>query len=454
MKKYAFSILFSVLASASCAQFADSTALKNYILENIKDKRPEKVTAAQIQNALLGLLRQKPAIKASNGVTITDNTIKLGDTIKEATTFTGFGPGSILWKKIQSFKIDSTPIVDVIASTRANIGTANASLNLGGISGSAELYAKSNLYLDAPYFDIGQSTNAGAYYNGIGKVRLKHYSNTKDSALTTDGSGNLKFIHLKNLENSDLTISGYRQIIGGGTLDARLSLIRFNSGSDPASLIISNNIPGVNINAWATPYTSKLWITPDRNYIHCNNNGIEVTPNDFRVVRFIGGSSFESKFSVKYNGEVTFTNNTIFADGRMTGKKATNPNEFVTLEQLSTQEQTVTFKKSVSLPLRVIRSNTTITVSDSDYTIIAGPENATVNEIVVNLPNATGIDGRIYKFILRKYEDEVSSAGTLKLTPWAGQTIEDMPDYTIESPQETVTLQAYEGRWYFVGYQP
>lgn len=56
MKTKQLSIFFSLLlmATISFGQFADTAGLNNYIKTTIKDKRPEKVTAEQIQNALLG----------------------------------------------------------------------------------------------------------------------------------------------------------------------------------------------------------------------------------------------------------------------------------------------------------------------------------------------------------------------------------------------------------------
>ncbi|SHN42216.1 hypothetical protein [Chitinophaga sp. CF418] len=55
MKKSFFLFLFLFASILSRAQFVDTTALNQYIIENIRDKRPEKVTADQLQKALLGV---------------------------------------------------------------------------------------------------------------------------------------------------------------------------------------------------------------------------------------------------------------------------------------------------------------------------------------------------------------------------------------------------------------
>ena len=56
MKKL-FVFLFVLASFQSFSQFTDTTAAVNYIQDTIKDRRPNKVTAAQVQRAILGTLR-------------------------------------------------------------------------------------------------------------------------------------------------------------------------------------------------------------------------------------------------------------------------------------------------------------------------------------------------------------------------------------------------------------
>ncbi len=54
MKGLLFIFAFAINTFASQAQFNDTASLNNYIRDTIKDRRPEKVTAIQIQKAFLG----------------------------------------------------------------------------------------------------------------------------------------------------------------------------------------------------------------------------------------------------------------------------------------------------------------------------------------------------------------------------------------------------------------
>jgi hypothetical protein len=54
MKRTLLLLTLTLTAFFSFAQFNDTTALKGFIRDSIKDRRPEKITAAQLQKALLG----------------------------------------------------------------------------------------------------------------------------------------------------------------------------------------------------------------------------------------------------------------------------------------------------------------------------------------------------------------------------------------------------------------
>lgn len=55
MKHLLFILSFIIIAFTSLAQFSDTAQLNAYIKDTVKDRRPEKVTAAQIQKGLLGI---------------------------------------------------------------------------------------------------------------------------------------------------------------------------------------------------------------------------------------------------------------------------------------------------------------------------------------------------------------------------------------------------------------
>lgn len=56
MKRLLIALSFILIAGNTFAQFADTSTLKAYLRDTIRDRRPEKVTAAQIQKALLGTI--------------------------------------------------------------------------------------------------------------------------------------------------------------------------------------------------------------------------------------------------------------------------------------------------------------------------------------------------------------------------------------------------------------
>src|SRR3954468_11940743 len=55
MKQLFILSLFIFGAICARAQFADTTAVNQYINDNIRDKRPDKVTADQLRQSLLGV---------------------------------------------------------------------------------------------------------------------------------------------------------------------------------------------------------------------------------------------------------------------------------------------------------------------------------------------------------------------------------------------------------------
>lgn len=85
MKRFLFIAITTCFAFAASAQFTDSAQANNYIRNNIRDKRPDKVTAEQIQTAILGVsnLARKRADSLHNTLKnkiVTDTNHMLSDT--------------------------------------------------------------------------------------------------------------------------------------------------------------------------------------------------------------------------------------------------------------------------------------------------------------------------------------------------------------------------------------
>ena len=66
MKKTGLVFSFLLLAAMSFAQFTDTAQLNNFIRDTIKDRRPEKVTAADLQKAFLGVSYYTSSLKDSS----------------------------------------------------------------------------------------------------------------------------------------------------------------------------------------------------------------------------------------------------------------------------------------------------------------------------------------------------------------------------------------------------
>lgn len=61
MKQLIYCIIFCMISATSYAQFTDTLELNNYIRDTIKDRRPNKVTAQQIQKGMLGIVKFIPS---------------------------------------------------------------------------------------------------------------------------------------------------------------------------------------------------------------------------------------------------------------------------------------------------------------------------------------------------------------------------------------------------------
>lgn len=75
MKRFLLLLTFTITTLFSFAQFADTSQLNGFIRDTIKDRRPDKVTASQIQKGMLGISKFLVTDKnfASNNLAATGN---------------------------------------------------------------------------------------------------------------------------------------------------------------------------------------------------------------------------------------------------------------------------------------------------------------------------------------------------------------------------------------------
>src|SRR5687767_5308261 len=91
MKKIILVASLFLISAASFAQFADTSQLNTFIRDTIKDRRPEKVTAAQLQKALLGISNFL-SVDTAKKITLASDAFQVGplgdgtDPIKPALT--------------------------------------------------------------------------------------------------------------------------------------------------------------------------------------------------------------------------------------------------------------------------------------------------------------------------------------------------------------------------------
>lgn len=90
MTRFLFFTVLYLISHSSIGQFADTAQLNTYIRDTIKDKRPEKVTAAQIQKILLGITKFLPpagpptqtlqqVLSAGSNISNQDNSILINE---------------------------------------------------------------------------------------------------------------------------------------------------------------------------------------------------------------------------------------------------------------------------------------------------------------------------------------------------------------------------------------
>jgi len=92
-----------------------------------------------------------------------------------------------------------------------------------------------------------------------------------------------------------------------------------------------------------------------------------------------------------------------------------------------------------SFALPVVSKTSSYTLTSSDYTVLG---NATSSAIVLTLPTATGIEGRIY--VIKKLD---ASANTVTVDGAGTETIDGATTVVLSTQYARAVIQAYNGNW-------
>lgn len=196
-------LLIALLATTtmSFAQFTDSAQLGNYVRDTIKDRRPNKVTAAELQKAFLGaksLLIPKTSISQIVRDSMNARTLKLtyggllgnsivsrsGDTMKYKNIVAGYGIDSTVTDSTVTYFVNTKKIslVDTVQIFTSNgtwtkpIGAKSVTVTIvapGGGGGSGRL---SNI--------ISNPASGGAGGSGGGTSVLTFLASNLDSVVS------------------------------------------------------------------------------------------------------------------------------------------------------------------------------------------------------------------------------------------------------------------------------
>jgi hypothetical protein len=97
----------------------------------------------------------------------------------------------------------------------------------------------------------------------------------------------------------------------------------------------------------------------------------------------------------------------------------------------------------VAFPITYTNDNLTLT--DAHYTVLVDADDSNVT---ITLPNASGIDGRMY--VIKRIDSRLVNSVTVQ--PQTNQTIDGASSISLSSQYATVIVQAYGGNWYIVSY--
>lgn len=184
MKHFFIVFLFLCTTIYSFAQFNDTTELNAYIRDTIRDRRPDKVKAEQIQKSLLGIVKFIPLTTPLNSKQI------------------AYGNGSNILTGNPAFTFNdttSTLFADSVRSKRINVTNdleytrlTHNSININNSSGSDNVI---NVATNSPSFrriSVSNSSShlsAGAgsvYINDIGHI-LQYYVGSSNNAFVPNG---------------------------------------------------------------------------------------------------------------------------------------------------------------------------------------------------------------------------------------------------------------------------
>jgi hypothetical protein len=237
MKKTVLLLTFLSMLISAFAQFSDTAQLNGFIRDTIKDRRPEKVSAAQIQRALLGLssyTKPNAITKVGTGITREGDSIYLGGDFSGPLTFYG-QENSRYYMTCQSppdylssgnFLLENDKVRYYVAANPANqnemwmdLYSTTFNTKTDGITNS--------MYLDADSFSIsnfhsfGDNNKTKFRVSKDGAVSIPKYRNniSLDSVLSTDVNGNLVLKKNTSLTaGNGITIDAVNKINMGGTL--------------------------------------------------------------------------------------------------------------------------------------------------------------------------------------------------------------------------------------------
>lgn len=265
MKKLFLIVLLVLISSMSFSQFSDTASLGSYIRDTIKDRRPEKVTASQIQKALLGT---KSLIVPKSKVWGTEGN---GSTVP-GTDFIGTTDDKDLYFKINNYHSGLIPysVISPVTGQPASKGT-----HFGFAAGA---YAASINFHSGTYFGNGagmyggDSTSANVFIGN--KAGMLHQVGGIFGGRNVGVGDYTQFGSVKGYDNSSLGIftlnqnfSGYGNSAFGR--DALKSSIDGNGNSAFGSYSLWHNSTGVvgaSITSGGSGYTTATVTFPAAPY--------------------------------------------------------------------------------------------------------------------------------------------------------------------------------------------
>lgn len=282
----------------------------------------------------------------------------------------------------------------------------------------------------------------------IQEIAVGAVSNTGDangiSVISTDSLRTL-ILHAANATNPGVVTAG-TQTFGGNktfqdsvTINNKLTLNSLTTNTTSDSVLVYNN--GIIEKRVVTGFGSSIHsINGNRDTaqkIAFRNSGTDLTVSTngadsiFLNVPDAGTSA---------RGVVTTTAQT-FA-GNKTFQDSVNAAKAILVGATGNANSTMQVSGSLSMSIKTVSSNYTITASDN--TILA---NTTGGAITVTLPAPTGIGGRIYTI------KKIGTGGinnALTITPSSGVTIDGGSSYIIYNDWTYVTIQTDGTSWYII----